>query len=258
MLHRPWLVVSLSVAVACSSKSGASPGGAPDASSHDAGLLTLPEASPGTSVVHGTMVDYESLNPVAGLDVTDGDQSTTTDAHGQWALTVPTGSTLQVNVTNASYSRLLFPDLVAEAPDVDLTTIVIPDTGTYRLAKQVASGIDESKALVWLMVYTKPSCASPVGGTVSVTSPSGTSTLYFATGSLPSAGITSFQDVSPGRPVAVIYNVDPAGTLSVAVTHPTCKMVPFPATFDGRTYPGTLRLQAAQDGSNEALVVVME
>jgi len=148
--------------------------------------------------------------------------------------------------------------MVASDSDVDMAKIVIPDTSTFSLAKAVLPSFDEAKAIVWLVVVTRPSCASAEGGTVSVASPAGGAVAYFTTTALPSSSVTTFQAVSPGRPVAALYNLDPAGSLSVTIDHPTCKMAAYPAEYDGRTYTGAVRLDAAADGHNSAIVAVLE
>jgi hypothetical protein len=264
MIARPWCVLSI-LALGCSSKAPDSRSttplesdSGPPTSIADAGA-DVAEASPGTSVEHGEMVDYETLSPVQGLTVTDNGLSTTTDANGQWSLTVPTGATLQPTVTSSTYSRLLFPDSIAVAADIDFSTVVIPDSNTYSLEESVLD-MDTSKALVQLVVLTQSSCASAVGGTVSVTSPSGARLAYFdATSATPSTTLSSFQAVKPARPVAVIYDIDSSATLSLQVSHPTCKQVPFPVAYGGRQYEGTVRLSPAEPGGvNSAIVVVLE
>jgi hypothetical protein len=257
-------VLSIVFALGCSSspdsKSGSSPESDSGPSVNDAGPGHL-EASPGTSVEHGIMVDYETLTPVQGLTVTDNGLSATTDANGEWSLTVPQGASLQPTVTNgSSYSRLLFPDATAMASDIDFSTVVIPDSSTYGLEETVLTDMDTSKALVQVVVVTQPSCASAAGGTLSVTSPSGASLEYFEpTSASPSSSLTSFQTVKQGRPVAVVYNIDPSATLSLQVSHPTCKQVAFPVTYGGRQYTGTVRLSPAEPGHvNSAIVIVLE
>ena len=151
MSARLSILISMCFVAACSSSPGAQSsrsgvGSASDAvprsqPSHDAGDA-LPEAAPGTAIVHGTMVDFESLSPVQGLTVTSDGVSATTDKSGQWSLEVPLGSTLHATVTSSTYSRLLFPDLVVTDPDVDLSTSVIPDSNTYSLEEQILSGFD--------------------------------------------------------------------------------------------------------------------
>jgi hypothetical protein len=257
MVARRWLIVSLAFVAACSSS--ASSGTAASDAGGDAGSSqALPEAAPGSSILHGTMVDYQTLKPVGGLTITSGDSTTTTDATGAWLLTVPTGSPLQLGVTNATYSRLALPDMVAKDGDVDMSAIVIPDTSTFSLAKDVLKGFDDTKALVWLVISTRPSCASPVGGTVTLTSPAGGAVAYFGTAALPMASVTTFQAVAAGRPVAALYNLDTAGSLAFTIDHPTCKMAAYPVEYTGRTYSGTARLDAAQDGHNSAVVAVLE
>jgi hypothetical protein len=252
----------LGFALACSSNAGApsSSDAGDELSPTDAGGQPAPEAAAGTAVVHGIMVDYESLRPVAALTVTSGNLTTTTDDAGVWSLNVPVGSAMNVTVTKTPYSLLLFPDLVPVDPDVDLATIVIPDSPTFTPEEEVLPDADPTKALVQVVVLTQPTCASAAGGTLTVTSPSSASVAYFDPSSAnPSTSIRSFQTVKNGRPVAVVYNLDPTATLAVPVSHPTCKQVSYPATYGGRRYPRTVPLQPMQPGGvNSALTIVLE
>jgi hypothetical protein len=261
MLVRPWFALSVAFAVGCSSNpDSSSKKSEPEVvdSGKDAEGDAAPEAAPGTSVEHGVMVDYESLTPVPGLTVTDNGLSTTTDDGGAWSLTVPQGATLQPTVTSSSYSKLLFPESTAVGADIDFSSVVIPDSNTYQLEETVLQ-MDTSKALVQIVVFTMPSCASATGGTLSVTSPSGASVAYFNTVALPTTTLTSFQAVQAPRPVAVVYNIDPSATLSVQMSHPTCTQVPFPVTYGGREYSGKVTLQPAEPGGvNSALVLFLQ
>jgi hypothetical protein len=92
-----------------------------------------------------------------------------------------------------------------------------------------------------------------------VLSPPGTSVQYFASTSLPSSALTSFQDVKSPRPVAVIYNIDPGTPVTFTVTHPTCKMAPYPATNGSQVLTGQTPQKATEPGDvTSALVVVLE
>jgi hypothetical protein len=240
--------------MACSSASSA-----PATSSGDAG--TAEDSAPsGSSIVeHGTIVDYLTLRPVAGLTVADNGVTTKTDSAGAWSLTVPAASMLQPVVTGPSYTHLLFPDSVASGADVDFGTSVMPDSSTYNLEQNSLSKFDPAKALVQVVLIPTGNCKSVVGGTAKVISPAGASLTYFSTAAVPSEDETSFQDVKPNRPVIVISDIDVGADLVVQIDHPTCQQMAFPSTYAGKTYSGNVRTEAAEPGDiNAALVILME
>jgi hypothetical protein len=256
-MHRPWFSLPFVLLLASCSSSSPAPS---STSASDAGTgAQTPPPPPGSVVEHGTIVDYQSLKPVAGLTVTDNGATTTTDADGRWSLNVPADAVLRATVTGPKYAPVLFPDATPYGADVDYGTSVMPDTGSYNLEEGMLAAFDSSKALVHVIVVTSGSCASATGGTISVTAPSTASLSYFNSGGIPGGGASSFQDVQPNRPVAVVYNIDVGADLQVKIDHPTCKQAPWPVTYNGKVYSGKVRTDAAEPGGyNAALVVVLE
>lgn len=249
----------LTCLLACSSSSGSPSGAGGDAG---ASADTSPDVPVGNVVEHGTIVDYFTLKPVAGLTVSDNGVTTTTDANGVWSLTAPKSSTLQLTVTGPKYTKLLFPDEVASGDDANSSIVVMADSSSYNLEQNSLTGFDAAKALVQLVLVTiGTSCTSVVGGTLKVVAPAGVSVTYFdGTTGIPQDALTTFQNVKPNRPVAVMYNIPVGADLTVQVGHPTCKQVPFPATGEhGITLTGKVRTVAAEPGDgNSALVVLMQ
>ena len=213
----------------------------------------------GSIVETGVMVDYETLTPVAGLTVTDNGVSATTDSNGAFSLTVPPSVTLLgPTVTGPQYSMLLFPFHTPTGGPVDYGTNVIPDSMTYALEQTVLQN-DQTKALVQLVVQVTGACKSAVGGTVQVLSPAGTSASYFSTSNIPQASLTSFQAVQTPRPVAVVYDIPVGSELTLAVTHPTCTLVPFPVATSGKLETGQVTTKATEPGDvNGALVLTLQ
>jgi hypothetical protein len=250
----PFLVLVSTLTLACSSSS------APKGSTAtDAGAASPATAPAGSAVEHGAVVDYMTFKPLAGLTVTDDGVSATTDSNGHWSLVVPADALLQPTVTGPQYAPVLFPDAKAAGADVDYGTSVMPDSSSFQLEEVTLPGFDSTKALVHVVVVATGACASATGGTISVVTPPGASFKYFASSGIPGGGVSSFQDVQPNRPVAVVYNIDVGANLQVAIAHPSCKQVAYPATYNGKTYPGTVRAQAAEPGGyNAALVAVMD
>lgn len=248
--------------VACSSSSS------PPTATTDSGAAidsagsseTSSEGGGGPVTEHGQLVDYFKLKGAEGLTVTDHGVSATTDANGMWSLTLPAGTALlQPSVTGPKYSNLLLPDVKPTGSDVDHGAVVIPDSQAITLEEASLAGFDTTKALVQVVATATGSCASAVGGSIKVLSPSGTSLIYFAPTGFPDPKLTSFQAVTAPRNVAAIYNVTPGATVTVQVDHPTCKWAPYPAAAGSVTFLGTTRTVAIEPGGvNSALVVVYQ
>jgi filamentous hemagglutinin family protein len=210
-----------------------------------------------TITEHGTFLDYFTLKPVAGLTVADNGASTTTDAQGNWSLTIPATSTLlQPVISGPSSSKLLFPDTTPTGTDVDHGTIVTADTQAIGIEQATLDGFDSTKALVQIVVRTTGSCASAVGGTITVTAPAGAKLFYFNSTGVPDGTLTSIQDVQQPRAAAVAFNITPGADLTVTIAHPTCTAVGYPFAGNGFSYTGKVRTVAAEPGDvNSALVV---
>lgn len=242
----------------CSSSSAGTAGNAGDGGyGGDAGAQgDGATATPATA--HGQMLDYFTLKPVAGLSVSAGGATTTTDATGNWTLSVSTGMTLETHVTGQGYTNLIFPSATAIAADVDFEQQVIPDTSTLTLEEQSIAA-DPTKALVHIVVAAKGSCASAVGGTVKVVSPAGASTVYFASSALPDPSLASFQDVKAPRPVAVVFNFAPDAPLTVQIEHPTCKALSLPTPYKGKSLLDKVSLKGIDPGGyNSALFFILQ
>jgi hypothetical protein len=217
---------------------------------------------------HGILLDYGTyltsakLVPVSGLTVTDGDQSTTSDAQGRWSLTMPAGAVLAPTVTGTSkgdaYSTLLLPSATAAGTDVDRGNIIFPDQSTFMIEQQILSS-DTSGAIVQVVAVATGSCTSVAGGTITVTSPAGAKVMYFNDTGTPSSAQTSFAGLTDGKSVAAIYDVSPGADLQLTVSHPTCKQAPWPATLTGAAFDGKVTTKAAEPGDyNSGLVVQLQ
>lgn len=211
----------------------------------------------GPSIIgqHGTVVDYFKLTPLAGFTVTDGTNSTTTDDAGNWVLPLPVGSESAPTVTGAGYSTLQLVKVKAAADDVDLGPVPIPDTMSLALEASI-TGADTSKALVQVIIVPTGACKSLAGGTLTVISPPDAKVAYFTSGALPTA--SSFSDVVSNRPVAVVYDIDPAATaLEVTMTHPSCKLAAADTTYKGAVFEGVGKLAAIEPGDFNATLALL-
>jgi hypothetical protein len=248
----------------CSSSSAPAPADTADASGSDGG--TGDDAAAPAVTEHGSIIDYGTLLssgstvPVAGLTVTDGAQSTTTDAKGNWSLMVPAGASLSPSISGTTkgdpYSTLFLPTATSAGGDVDRGTIVVADQSTFQLERLILSA-DSTKAIVHVAATATGSCASVAGGTISVTAPAGASVVYFNAKGLPSSTATSFPQLPFPGPVAVIYDVDPGADVTFQVSHPTCTPSPAPVTNGGASFTGQVVTKAAEPGDFCSVVLTM-
>jgi hypothetical protein len=245
MGKRLLFLAGLIAASGCSSKTG---GGT------DAGASDLSAAPMVTE--HGVMLDYDTLMPVAGLTVTDGTATATTDTMGQWSITQRAVMLAPV-VTGPNYSKVVFPLSTATGTDIDFGPQVIPTANTYNL-EEVVLAQDTTKSLVHLVALTGGACTDPSGGTLTLTSPPGATLVLFDPSGYPTTTATTTQKVMSPRPLAVVINVTPGADVAFTWQHPTCTQVPFPATFNGKAISGKVPTLAAEpEHINSALAFVL-
>jgi hypothetical protein len=214
------------------------------------------DAAPAIVGQHGTVVDYFTLQPLAGFTVTDGPNSTTTDAAGKFVLPAPAGVVLQPVVTGPNYSTLQMPAAMADGDDLDRGAIPIPSSMTFGTEQQILTS-DATKALVQVTVIRTGACASVKGGTLTVNSPAGVAVGYFDTSGLPLA--SSFNDTDDNRPVAVLYNVTPGEKISLSLSMPSCTQAPAGTAVSGADFTGDIVTLPCEPGDhNTALVVVVQ
>jgi hypothetical protein len=259
----------LLLALASCSSSSSPPPAQQQSSGDDGGDSGGQEAAGPTITEHGIVLDYGTLLssgklvPVKGLTVSDGDQTTTTDATGFWSITLPASETLQGTVNGSSegdaYSNLFLPAVTLPGGgDVDRGNIITPDVSTFQL-ERLSLTSDPTLAIVHVVVEASGSCSSVEGGTITVSSPSSAKVMYFDTMGYPSTTQSAFAALTDGRPVADIYDVPPGSTLAFQVVHPTCTQAPFPVVSGGGNFTGQVVTQASEPGdNNSALVAVLQ
>jgi hypothetical protein len=207
---------------------------------------------------HGTVIDYFTNAPLSGFTVTDGSNSTTTDASGNWVLPAPTGVTLAATVTGPMYTTLHLQQVMASGVDVNVGAIPIPSSSTFSLEQQLVAN-DQTMALIQISLAKTGACTAIAGGTITVNSPAGALVKYFTTQGLPTA--TSFQEVDASlhKPAAVIYNVPAGQQIDITINHPTCKMASQGAPYDGMILSGSVATLATEPGDvNASLLYVLE
>ena len=213
----------------------------------------------GPSVEHGIMVNYETLGPVPGSPspTTDCQRPPTTAV--VWSLR-SRRSALQPTVTSGAYSKLLFPVSTAAGADINFSTVGVRRLEHLQPRRIIALGWIRRRRSSRSSWSRMPSCASAVGGTLSVLSPSGASISYF---NAQSARPEPCGHVVPARPVAEarrgrLRHRPEWDALAPDVSHPTCTQVPFPVAYRGAVL-GRRALDAAEPGGvNAALVLFLE
>jgi hypothetical protein len=219
---------------------------------------TSPDMSQSDVVVpgmRGTVVDYFTDKPVAGLTVVDGDNTTTTDANGNWEL--PTTGPLAPIVSGPTYSTLYLPEATPGSVEVENGAIPIPSVEAIGLEQQLLAS-DSTKAMVQVTVVQEPTCASIAGGTITVVSPADAKVAYFTSQKLPTAN--SFIDGITGhRPVAVIYDFEPGVPLEVEVHTPNCTQAPPNTSYAHSSLTGKVTTAPVEPGDyNSSLVFIVE
>jgi hypothetical protein len=203
---------------------------------------------------HGTLTDYFSNAPLAGFTITDGQNSTTSDADGNFVLPVELGATLKTTVTGPMYTMLFLPDGTASTTSPDRGYIPIPDVMGLGLEQQIL-GTDPTKALIQITVLKTGACTSLAGGTLTVNSPAGAQVAYFTTQGLPTGSAFADVDVGRHKPVAVVYNAEPGVDIDVTIHHPTCTQVAPGTTMDGYALTGKATTMPLEPGDNNTSLV---
>jgi hypothetical protein len=221
------------------------------------GNMAAPDMTPASIVgQHGRVVDYFNLTPLVGFTVSDGTNTATTDADGQFLLPAPMGATLAQTVTGPSYSTLHLPQGHAVGSDVDLGPIVIPSSATFNTELSLLSA-DMTKALVQVVIIPTGACTSVAGGTLTVVKPAGASIAYFSPSGFPGATQMYDNAAMSHRPAAVVFNLEPGAELEIQMSHPTCTLAPSGTAYNGAAYDGLAPTVAAEPGDNNSAVVLL-
>jgi hypothetical protein len=240
------------MALGCGGKMGGTGGGgSPD-------MSTAVDMGPTIIGQHGVVIDYFTNAPLAGFTVTDGQNTTTSDASGNFLLPAPMGATLAPTVTGPMYSTLHLAEATVSSVDVDWRAIPIPSSSTFGL-EQMIVGNDQSTALIQITLLKTGACTAIAGGSVTVNSPAGALVKYFTTQGLPTAPSFQEVDASLNKPAAVVYNVPPGQQIDITINHPTCKVVSRAQPINGLLLSGNVATAATEPGDvNASLVYVLE
>lgn len=238
------LLIGLFVfATACSSKSN---DGAP---AQDAG--TGDDASSGddtgTSTQRvtdkGKVMDFDTKKPLAGVTVSEGDVTTTTDANGEWTLTPLANTKVTLVFKMDKYTTLQYPEVMISG-DTQRETVSALKVDTLNFVGNSLANWDSTKGIVFVGLKLLPSCTDQAGATITVSAPAGSTTNYVNASGVPQGSLTSVQDGQD--PGVAVYNVEPNASVEISVSHPKCTMVPFPYTDGTLTYTGNVTTTGAQ------------
>src|ERR1700720_1051377 len=122
-------------------------------------MSTGVDAGPTIIGEHGVIIDYFTNAPQAGLTVTDGQNTTTSDANGVFVLPAPMGVALAPTVTGPMYSTLHLPEAMGAGVDVNFGTIPIPSSSSFALEQQLVAN-DQTMALVQITLLKTGACTA--------------------------------------------------------------------------------------------------
>ena len=208
------IVLAVAALAACSS-STTTP--ASDAGSDGAGGNTYAQT--------GRIVDFNNPKKgVAGVTVTAGTVTATTDTAGRYTLNVPKDTAYTMAITAPNYLKLIEQEwkLTGNADRGDTSYV---DSSTQLVLQNALAGYDDKLAVLSIGVKKKGACAAVDGATI-VMANQGAAILKYFKGGFPSNTATSVA--ADQVPSAVIYNLPPGTPVQLTVTHPTCKQVAFP------------------------------
>lgn len=208
---------------------------------------TSGDAAPTTAIDHGVVKDYGTGKLLAGITLQAGTAKTTTDAKGEYTLTVPRNTPLQLVLTGPEYVRTILGEV---SIDTRIERIIpIPDLSLFHVGQSALAGYEAGKGIVYILVRTTGSCANADGGTITVTAPADAKLEYFAS-KLPDPDLKAIKGSGdPDAPVAAAYNLAAGAVVQFKVDHPTCKQAPFPVTVDGVTYHGKVAVETGDANS---------
>lgn len=182
---------------------------------------TAPDTSrPG---LHGTAVQFPTLNRISGATVTALGRSATTAANGRFSLDVAVDTPFVYTIDAADHFKFVSQEMIVHGPFQQEPSFVLMASVVPAL-KGGLPGLDEALGVVSVTIYPRGSCAEETGATVSV-APEGAAKITYADDyGLPDPAVTS----AAKNQFVVLYNVPLGVELTVRASHPTCRMGAFP------------------------------
>jgi hypothetical protein len=192
------------------------------------------------------VLDYIDRNPIKDITVTEGGLTATTDATGAYSLDIPANTPVTLKLTGGKYAQTYIAEIML-GKDYD-RKVPIPELGLFHVGQGSLDGYDRSRGIVYVVARATGSCTSVDGGTVTLKSPTDAKWSYFVD-KLPAPTQTSFKWLDDDTPVGAVYNVPAGQQIDIQIDHPTCKMIPFPATVNQVTYTGKVTVEAGDSNS---------
>ncbi|HEY8041935.1 MAG TPA: hypothetical protein VIF15_19165 [Polyangiaceae bacterium] len=230
-------VVLASAAVGCSSASGDGGGG---------GGAPAPSATTSTdpqrAVQTGKIVDFDTSKALAGATIDDGLGDTATSAaDGTYSLSVVKDTPFSMRVTAGSYIKLL-EQQTQLSQDYDRGPTTMVATSLANTLHTLLPHYDATLGVLSVQAIPQGECESEAGAKVEVDGASGFQVVYFQH-KIPNLQLTGME--AGELPSAVIYNLPPGAPVTVRLSHPKCKQMPFPVTGTGGiTYLGAVTTEA--------------
>ncbi|WP_437588897.1 hypothetical protein [Sorangium sp. So ce1000] len=180
---------------------------------------------------------------MAAATVTAEAQTATSDAQGNWSMTLPVDQAFSLVFAAEGYATLT-EESATLTGSFDKEPTPLTDGATGKLLIASLTDYDKNLGMVAINLVTEPTCPDETGATLSVTAGGEKvgSIIYFV-GGLPSSTETSAQKGM--TPAAIAYNL-PLGEVSVEVQHPSCTQHLPPVSQGAITYHGKVQVVAAQ------------
>lgn len=181
---------------------------------------------------------------VEGATVAVADESTTTNAAGEYELAVPKGTPTQMVVTAPDFYKLIEQEWIVGADLARGETQLLKTATANLLAGVLNPPRDPQKGLLVVSVRVQPPCASEEGATLAIDPPGQAKITYVGGSGLPDSTLSAVKQGTAFS--AIFYDVEPGATVHVTATSPTCEQVPFPIDVDGVTLTGNQKTEAGE------------
>ena len=182
---------------------------------------------------------------VGGATINIGGKTITADAKGNYSVTYPINTPVDMVVTAPNYYKLLEGQwLLKASASRGPTRLPSVDTVSALLSALALAGpVDTTLGIVSVWVIPLAGCPSEGGATFDVSPKTDKTKFVFTKNEFPDTTLTSA--VAGENPHAVIYNIPIGQPVTITVNHPTCSQLPYPQTdSDGFTYTGKVNIAA--------------
>jgi len=239
---RTLLLTLLVATISCSSKSNNNPPPSDGGAGEDTGGGGDDDAASGARVTdQGKVEDFDTKRGLAGVTVTEGDVSTTTDKDGVWTLKPLANTAVTLTFAAKDHTTLTYPEVLISG-DTQRETVSALSTATLQFVGSTLAGWNKDLGVLFIGLKTLSSCADQSGATITVDAPAGSTTYYIKNG-IPNSSLTSVQ--ANEDPSIAVYNVQPNTPIQITLSHPTCKVTDFPYTDGTLTYTGKITTTGA-------------